>query len=90
MTPRRWTIRGDLIVEVIDEECLILDMRQNKHFGLNRLGLLIWRLLEQGHDERDILTALSGAYEQVEPARLAADISAFISQMESAGLITQS
>ena len=88
--PRRWTLRPDLIVEVIEGECLILDMAKNTHFGLNRLGLKIWELIAQGQDEHGILAHLVATYEEVDARQLAADVEAFIHQIEAAGLIQRS
>lgn len=40
-------LRGDLVVEEIDDEVVVLDLEGNQYFGLNEVGWLIWRAIDE-------------------------------------------
>lgn len=88
MADEFFELRADLLVEEIDGECLVLDMHQNVYFGLEDVGLLIWRCLEGASSREQILTKLMLSYPGEPRERLAADLDAFLGSLLEANLIT--
>jgi hypothetical protein len=56
------------------------------YYGLDAVGTDIWRLLGQGNSEQQIVEHLLEEYE-VEPRRLAADVSAFVAELRRHELV---
>jgi len=77
-TNQRIELRGDLLVEEIDGECVILDLERNVYFGLNPTALIIWRGLERGDALDVILSELVATFDAPEGV-LRADLDGFVS-----------
>jgi PqqD family protein of HPr-rel-A system len=69
----------------VDDEAVLLHVETGIYFGLDALGAHIWRLLTDGATEGAIVAALLDEYE-VEPARLRADLAAFLDRLAERGL----
>lgn len=78
----------DVIVEEIDGQLLMLDLRKNAYFGLNAVGLAIWRALEEGRGVEAAVDALVAEFE-VERERAAADAAAFVRELLSRGFAAE-
>ena len=60
----------------------------NGMITLNEVGAFLWKQIEAGADEDGIVKALLAEYE-VEEARAAADVKAFIGKMREAGVLDE-
>lgn len=87
---RQLTVRSDLIVEEIDGECLVLDMERNVYFGLDLIGLFIWRQLESGFSGEDIVGLLVEEYGEALREQVEQDTTAFLESLYEARLIVDS
>ncbi len=58
----------------------------NGMINLNETGALMWKVLEKGGDEQDILTAMLNEYE-VDEQTAKADIKEFVENLVKAGLL---
>ena len=67
-------------------ETVVLDMKSGMYYGMDGVGGLIWNLLEQPQTLEAIHAAVLAEYE-VDPASCERDVAAFISALQSAGLI---
>ena len=74
-----------LIVEEIEGQLLVLDMARNVYFGLNPVGLTIWRGLERGEDVEALTAAVMTAFE-VDAPRARHDVESFLRQLIARGL----
>ena len=79
--------RQDLIVEEIDGECLVLDMERNVYFGLDPIGLFVWRQLEQGATSQQALDALIDHYGEERREQITEDVRGFIEDLLAQGLV---
>lgn len=61
-----------------------LDM--NAIFKLTETGAFLWRLLENGADREDLVRAMTAEYD-VDEARAGADIDAFVTRLNEAGIL---
>lgn len=82
----RFAVRDDLVVEEIDDEYLVLDLRGNEYFGLNPVARLIWEALDGDATFGEVVEQICEAFE-VERERAEADAAAFIEDAVSAGLV---
>jgi hypothetical protein len=81
------SVSPEVMLQEIDGEAVLLDLKSECYFGLNLVGTRIWRLLERDGDLRSVHKALLGEFE-VEPDRLSEDIQALVAQLADAGLVT--
>lgn len=83
----RFEVSAKVIVEEIDGQLLMLDMKRNAYFGLNAVGLQIWRELEQGASMAQLVARLTERFEvTAEQARL--DASSFVALLLERGFIS--
>jgi len=80
-------VSARVIVEEIDGQLLMLDMKRNAYFGLNPVGLLIWRELEQGASMAQLVQRLTAGFE-VDEAQARADASGFVALLLERGFIS--
>lgn len=81
---------GFLLKEVADNYVVVPvgDVSFNGMLSLNETGFLIWKKLETGCEENDILKAFLAEYE-VSEEKAKEDISTFIGKLREAGLLDE-
>lgn len=84
--PPRTVINESVVCAELDGEMVLLNVETGIYFGLDPLGSRIWALLTAGVDEAGICDALLAEYD-VEPVRLRADVSTFLTVLETRGLV---
>ncbi len=57
----------------LDGEAILLDPQAGCSYNLNRVGTLVWKLLDGQHDTEDLVAAICAAYE-VEPEQARRDV----------------
>jgi hypothetical protein len=75
-----------VVSEVIDGEAIIMDLRSGNYFSADGSGALVWQAIAEGCGREAILAWAADAFD-AEPARLTADIDAFIAQLTQHGLV---
>ena len=83
----RVAISPDVILQEIDGEAVLLDLKSECYFGLDTVGTRIWRLIEHDGDLKAVHSALLGEFD-VEPDHLERDMGALIGQLAEAGLVS--
>ncbi|SCF19585.1 Coenzyme PQQ synthesis protein D (PqqD) [Micromonospora haikouensis] len=73
-----WRAAGD--------EAVLLDVRQSVYFGLDSSAALLWPYLVAGATAAE-LAAVLAEHVPVEPGRVAADVRAFLADLEAADLL---
>lgn len=82
----RFELRDDLVVEEIDDEIVVLDLEGNQYFGLNEVGWLIWRAIEEDDAAlADIVDRIVDGFD-VDADTAREDTKAFIGQLLEADL----
>ncbi|MCC5947043.1 MAG: PqqD family protein [Nitriliruptoraceae bacterium] len=72
--------------ELSRDETVMLDVERGRYFGVRDVGKAIWDRLEQPVQIEQLCADLTETYE-VEPEQCAADVVAFLAQLDSQGLI---
>jgi hypothetical protein len=89
VSEKRITISPDVLVQTIDDEIILLNMKTEKYFGLDEISADIWQLLEQHKNTKDVLAAMLLRYDVDRPT-LSQDINSLIGKFSQAGLIKSS
>ena len=78
--------RAEPLTAPVDDELVMLDPRQSRYFGLDRIGQRIWELLERPQSVGELCAALEGEFD-VSTETCRADVLAFLGQLEEAELL---
>lgn len=74
-------VAGDLRGEIV-----ILNLRADMYYGLNEVGAMVWRLIQEPRTVTAICAALLAEYD-VEPDRCRQDVLALLGDLAAAGMI---
>lgn len=80
-------IRADVSTAETEYGAVLLDERSGRYWQLNPTGAVIVRTLLAGGDPAQAVTALTGEFD-VDDAQAARDVTALVTQLRSAGLVT--
>ncbi len=82
----RIQLSNEVLIQEIEGEAVLLDLRSEQYFGLDEVGLCLWRQLEADSSLRAAHAQLLDAFE-VEPDVLERDLLALLADLERAGLV---
>jgi Coenzyme PQQ synthesis protein D (PqqD) len=90
MTPEARIKRNPQVVyrEVGDGGGVLLHLDSGAYHGVNRIGTVIWELLDGERTRADVVAALSDKLEDP-PAELEADVDAFLDGLQERDLISE-
>ena len=77
---------ADMMAAPVDQDLVILNLATNTYVGLDGVGRRIWELLETSQTVEALCHALSQEFEG-SPEEIAADVQAFLSELEAEGLL---
>lgn len=80
------SLSNEVLVQEIEGEAVLLDLKSEQYFGLDAIGVKLWRSLESGASLQRAHQELLSQYE-VEPDVLADDLVSLLEALERAGLI---
>jgi hypothetical protein len=83
-----FSIRNDLVVEQVDDEFLVLDLRGNEYFGLNSVARHIWTALDAGATFEEVARSVCEHFE-VERERAESDVAGFLSNLIEQRLLSR-
>jgi hypothetical protein len=82
----RFEVSEAVVSAELGGEGVLLDVATGLYYGLDETGSQIWRLVREGLRTGEICDRLLSEYD-VEPERLRSDITGFLRELESNGLI---
>ena len=87
MVEKKYPLANPLIVlrEEFDDWAILFDPDTGNAFGLNPVGVFIWKLLDGKHSIPDILARMQESVEDV-PPEAPADLEAWVRDLVSRGL----
>lgn len=77
---------GNHISTKMDGEEIILHLDSNRYYGLNDVGTLIWKLVQDERTVAEIRAELMDEYD-VEPERCGEHLDTFLTELAEQGLI---
>lgn len=87
LSNRNIQIVEDLVLTEIDGEAVLLSIKHDTYFGLDELGLQIWKWIQENENMEDIKKNIKSLY-QVENQILEQDLNRFLNDLKEKGLIT--
>lgn len=82
----RLSVSPEVLLQEIEGEAVLLDLKSECYFGLDAVGTRIWRLIEQDGDLKTVHQTLLSEFD-VEPDQLERDLAILIGQLADAGLV---
>ena len=77
---------GEVLVQEVGGEAVLLDLSSERYFGLDPIGTRIWQLLADAPSLQQVHATLCGEFDA--PAeRIQADLLALVGQLNEAGLV---
>jgi hypothetical protein len=77
----------DVLFQEVGGEAVLLNLANERYFGLDPVGTRIWVLLGEDGDLQQVFDTLCAEYE-VEPSRLETDLLTLVGELADAGLVT--
>ena len=79
-------ISSEVLTQEVGGETVILDLKSETYFGLDKVGTRIWQLLVEQEDIRTITATMMNEYD-VEENQVEKDIQNLLVKLDEAGLI---
>jgi len=79
-------ISDEVLFQEVSGEAVLLDLKSEQYFGLDKVGTHVWQLLNQNLPEESIIEQLLQRYEVDRPT-LENDVGQLLAQLEKAGLV---
>jgi hypothetical protein len=86
MSPNRVEPGDDVIFQALQDEIVLLNMKDQQYFGLDDVGSGMWKLLVEYGDVETVADRLCAEYE-VDRATVRKDLGILIQNMMAAGLL---
>ena len=80
-------ISSDALVQEIDNEMIILNVKTERYFGLDSVAMDMWKRLEKHKNPQAVITEMLHDYD-IDEKTLSQDIDQFLDSLNQAGLIS--
>lgn len=80
------TFADTVFAQEVDGEMVLLDMNSENYFGLDSVGMDIWKAIEEKKVLKDVLGTLLAQYD-VEEEVLKNDLFVFVEKLQESGLV---
>ncbi|MFZ0429054.1 MAG: lasso peptide biosynthesis PqqD family chaperone [Acidobacteriota bacterium] len=77
-----------LLTADMDDDLVIMSLKNNNYYSLDAIGKRIWQLIEQPVRVVDLCRQLTAEFE-VEPVQCLEDVLQFLQALEDEGLVTR-
>jgi hypothetical protein len=79
---------ASVVFDTVDDKAVLVDPSGRELITLNRVGTLVWQLLDGSRDLADLSRAVATDFPAVPADRVAADVEAFVTELALLGLAT--
>jgi len=79
-------VSSEVLTQEVDGETVILDLKSESYFGLDKIGTRIWQLLQEQKDLETITATMLNEYD-VKEKQLEDDIQNLLTQLNKAGIV---
>ena len=85
----RLTVAPDVLISIIDDEAVLLNLKSERYFGLNRTGTTMWTALTTAESIQTAYQALASTF-PVDAETLRHDVNDLIGELIEHGLVESS
>ena len=85
--PARVSIPGEVMFQVLQQECVLLNMANETYYGLDEVGARMWQLMAEHGDTATVLAHLRAHYD-ADDVTLRQGLTALIGRLRAEGLIS--
>jgi hypothetical protein len=75
-----WTRKPDVVWSTVDGEAVLLDLSSGYYFSLNKVGAVVWEMLDGDHSLQSIHDAICGRF-RVDQATAWEDVAALVRRL---------
>ena len=79
-------IRPDILFQEVRGETVLLNLDNEKYFGLDETGTFFWELLQENNDFQKVFDIMLAEYD-VDAEQLKTDLDKLVKEMVEAGLV---
>ena len=79
-------IQPDILFQEVKGETVLLNLENEKYFGLDETGTFFWKLLQANTDYQEVIDIMLAEYE-VDNEQLKTDLDNLVKEMVEAGLV---
>ena len=83
---KKVAVAPDVLINVVDGEAVLLDLKSECYFGLDEVGMRMWQVLTESASIKAAYETLLAEYD-VEPEKLQHDLNGLIQQLVKHGLV---
>ena len=83
---KKVAVAPDVLINVVDGEAVLLDLKRECYFGLDEVGMRMWQALIESASVKAAYETLLAEYD-VEPEKLQHDLNELIQQLVEHGLV---
>ena len=83
---RQFQMTPDVLFQTVADEAVLLNLNDNRYYGLDDIGTRIWQLLMEHGAVEVVVEQMLQEYE-VDEATLRRDLAALLTEMERRGLL---
>jgi hypothetical protein len=84
----RFSKSEQVMVQELDGEAVLLDLKSERYFGLDKMGLRMFQVVTSSASVMDACNSLLDEFD-VDPSRLRQDLADFLSGLLDAGLLVK-
>ena len=82
----RLSVPSDVLISVIEDEAVLLNLKSERYFGLNRTGTAMWTALTSAESVEMAYRSLAGRFD-VDPEMLRRDLNDLVHRLIEHGLV---
>lgn len=86
--PNQITVAPQVLFQELDNESIMLNLRDDAYYRLNDVGTRLWQLLSESGEVEQVVRQMLTEYE-VDESRLRQDLAHLLQEMGNAGVITR-
>jgi Coenzyme PQQ synthesis protein D (PqqD) len=89
MTHRQVQLRdSDLHWREVEDELIVLDLRESRYLAINPAGKVLWGALREGATRDELIERLAATHE-IGTEQAAADVDAFTAELDARGVLVR-
>lgn len=82
----RYVVPSHILARSVGDDTVLLDLKQDEYFSLDRVGTQVWALLSSGTDTDGIVEEITSSY-KIDRDTVFSDVAKLLTELTEAGLV---